>query len=303
MITQPINPAAVLLLGIAAIVLLLLAGQLLRAAVYKSAGWRVRAMAFGGFCLLREGGKYSLKPGSIGIGRGTLALNTIVPETPDIATEEAFQAARRVVVKAFWLQAALGVSAAGQAAREDFFAAYYLYALLPLQENGTGRREGNAFLREKLAGALLEIPPHKAGRFALEAFDLLLMEHMADPALPATPAVDLWLDHFAQDYQALRKGKGEIHPVLFLHVLYALKQRRDDRWKVMESHVSTIIKALPGGGVQAYYRLQARQMIYNEDHREALARRERIHNCGAWKLLALFDSALDDEVKMNQSWK
>jgi hypothetical protein len=303
MITQPINPAAVLLLGIAAIVLLLLAGQLLRAAVYRSAGWRVRAIAFGGFCLLREGGKFTLKPGSVGSGRGALALSSVVPETPDIAAEEAFQAARKIIAKAFRLQAALGVSAAGQAAREGFFVAYYLYALLPLQENGARRRESNAFLREKLAQALLEIPPHKATRFALEAFDLLLMEHMADPALPPTPFVDQWLDHFVQDYQVLRKGKGEIHPVLFLHVMYALKQRRDDRWKVMESHVSTILKNLPGGRVQTYYRLQTLQMLYNEDHREALARRENIHNCGAWKLLSLFDGALDDEVKLNQTWK
>jgi len=296
--------AAVILLGIAAIVLLLLAGQLARAMAYRSAGWRVRAWAFGGLCLLREGGKRGLKPCGLGAGRGAFALSAVIPETPDIASEEDFEQARKALVRVFRLSAALGVSAAGELARDGgFFAAYYLYALLPYQEDGTSRREQNAFLREKLAEALLKIPPQKATRFALEAFDLLLMEHMAHPELPQTPAVERWLDHFAQDYQALRKGRAEIYPVLFLHVLYCLKLRGDDRWKIMEPHVTPLLKVLPGGGVHAYYRLQTLQIIYNEDHRAALGRRENIRSCAAWKLLSLFESALDDEAALNQRWK
>ena len=193
-------------------------------------------------------------------------------------------------------------AAARLCAQDDFFAAYCLYALLPLQENGTARREKNVLLRNALAQALGEIPPQRAGRFALEAFDLLLMEQMADPGLPPIPAVEQYLEHFTQDYQALRRGRGaEIYPELFLHVLYALKLRGDDRWRIMKVHVGTVQKLLPGNKVRAYYRLQTLQIIYNEDHRETLARRENICSCAAWKLLSLFENACDDELALNRA--
>jgi len=285
---------ALLCFGAAA--LALLAERLARVAAYKAAGWRVRAMAFGGLCLLREGGRLRLKAGSLGVGRGVLSLSAVAPETPDIATQEEFEAARGALLRANRL------SLSAKLFREsELLPAYVLYALLPLQENGAARREKNAFLRDKLARALGEIPPEKAGRYALEAFDLLLMEHMANPDLPEPPAVARWLDHFAQDYQLLRRGRGaEIYPVLFLHVAYALKLRGDDRWKVMDAHVSTLLKGLPGGGVNAYYRLQTLQILYNEDHREEL---KNIRCCGAWRLYGLFENALDDEEKLNQRWK
>jgi len=285
---------ALLCLAVAALVLL--AERIARAMVYRAAGWRVRAVAFGGFCLIREKGKWGLRICSLGVNRGVLSLSTVIPETPDIATQEEFEQARGVLVKAnrLSMQAKLF-------RKDDLMPAYVLYAMLSLQENGALRREKNAFLREKLAQALGDIRPDKANRYALEAFDLLLMEHMANPELPEAPVIERWLDHFGQDYQALRRGKGaEIYPVLFLHVLYALKLRGDDRWKVMEAHVSTLLKILPGGGVNAYYRLQTLQMIYNEDHREELA---SIRSCGAWKLYGLFENAFDDEEGLNQRWK
>jgi len=288
--------AAGALLCLAAAALALLAERLARVAAYRSAGWRVRAAALGGFCLIREKGRWRLKTCSIGVNRGVLTLSTVIPETPDIATQEDFDRARGVLVRANRLSMSAKLFRKG-----GLMPAYVLYALLSLQENGALRREKNAFLREKLTQALEEIRPDKAGRHALEAFDLLLMEHMANPSLPETPVLERWLDHFAQDYQALRRGRGaEICPVLFLHVLYALKLRGDDRWKVMEAHVSTVLKLLPGGGVHAYYRLQTLQIIYNEDHREPLARRESIRHCGAWRLYGLFGDALNDEAGLNQ---
>jgi len=270
--------------------------RLARIASFRTAGWRLRAWAFGGFCLIREKDKWSLRMCSLGVNRGVLSLSAVIPETPDIATQEEFERARGALVKANRLS-----MSAKLYRKDDFMPAYVLYAMLALQENGTTRREKNIFLRERLAQALGELRPEKADRYALEAFDLLLMEHMANPDLPETPLVERWLDHFAQDYQALRRGKGaEIYPVLFLHVLYALKLRGDDRWKVMEAHVSTLLKILPGGGVNAYYRLQTLQMIYNEDHREELA---HIRSCGAWRLYGLFENAFDDEEGLNQRWK
>ena len=294
MTTDMLAAGALLCLGV--IALALLAERLARVTAYRAAGWRVRAMAFGGFCLIREGGKWSLKPGSLAAGKGVLSLSTAIPETPDITTQEDYEQARGVLVKANRLSPSAKLYREG-----DLMPAYVLYAMLSLQEDGALRREKNSFLRDKLAQALGELPPDKAGRHALEAFDLLLMEHMAHPDWPASPALERWLDHFAQDYQTLRRGKGaEIYPVLFLHVLYALKLRGDDRWKVMEAHVSTVLKVLPGGGVNAYYRLQALQMIYNEDHREALAKRENIRQCGAWRLYGLFGDAMDDEMRLNR---
>jgi len=289
--------AAGALLGLVAFFLLQLIERLARIASFRAAGWPLRAWAFGGLCIIREGGRLRLKTCSIGVNRGVLGLSTVIPETPDIATQAEFEAARGVLIKANRLSMSAKLFREG-----DLMPAYALYAMLPLQENGARRREKNTFLRDKLAGALGALRPDKADRYALEAFDLLLMEHMANPTLPETPAVERWLDHFAQDYQTLRRGKGaEIYPVLFLHVLYALKLRGDNRWKVMDAHVSTLLRILPGGGVNAYYRLQTLQIIYNEDHREEL--RGNVRNCGAWKLYALFENAADDEGKLNQRWK
>ena len=284
------------LLCLAVTALVLLAERLARVMAYRAAGWRIRAMAFGGVCLIREKDKCGLRMCSLGVNRGVLSLSTAVPETPDVTTQEEFERARGVLVKANRLSMQAKLYREG-----DLMPAYVLYAMLPLQENGAFRREKNPFLREKLARALGDIRPEKADRYALEAFDLLLMEHMANPELPEAPVIERWLDHFGQDYQALRRGKGaEIYPVLFLHVLYALKLRGDDRWKVMEVHVSTLLKILPGAGVNAYYRLQTLQMIYNEDHREELA---GIRSCGAWRLYGLFKDALNDEEALNRRWR
>ena len=283
-----INWAGAALLVLLAAVLALLAGQSARAAAYRRAGWRVRAWVFGWLCLLLEKNKRSLKPGSPGADRGAFSLGSVIPVTPDIASEASFQAAKKILPK--------------RCRQSDFMAAYALYALLPLQEDGELRRAKNVFLRDKLAGALGALQPQNADKYALEAFDLLLMEHMARPGLPVPPALERWLDHFAQDYQALRRGKTELHTVLFLHVLYALKLRGDDRWKVMEAHVSTLINGLPGQ-VREYYRTQTQQLIYNHDHRETLCKRENIRGGAAWRLTALFEDALEDEIGLNRRGK
>lgn len=182
---------------------------------------------------------------------------------------------------------------------DDFFMACQLYDYLTFAQDGQQKQRESTFLRDMLDTELAQrAQTGKLDAITANALTNAIMEYLVGKTAQVCDGVRQFQAKLEpRTHELLDKKRGEQVQLLFVHLTLLAAANDPAQAKALwEKHSD----ALPDTPVFRYYRLQVRQLVYGEDHRETLLNKTQIKPTAAWKLWSLFDGFYVEPLQLNQ---